>query len=400
VLDQWEEEMIGRPFLRSRVRRLAFLSLLLAVVFAGGRVDRSHALTVPPPKLPSAFADTTSAELATDGEDRLWLLSTGYRKRRFRLSIHRYGSDSWKRLKPPPQAPSGDGPVNVVWKPKTIGPAPCLGFTEARRLTPIITCKGLDRWYPQAVDKLLSPKAKLIELAQIGGQLFALFQVRSSQGDVGVRVIKTSVGGGHWEAAGRMLETGPALARLGGAGTPRAPRVELAVETQGRNPIRYVTELKDNRWVPPSKILKGPGLGPLLSGPVRIGETTLLPVVDAERSPWPFSVYSSTKATAWRTGGALSTGHGNAQGRIDFAAGAVWASWQEHREMQAGGFTAINWVAKMGPNGEPIEKRRLWSGRTVGPGSTQVIAFRGQVLALYMRGGSSGRLVPRIMAIG
>jgi hypothetical protein len=377
------------------------LALLLALATTGLLTAQlTYAGVVTSPKTPRAFADTAYAQLASDGEQHLWLLSAGFRKRQFRLALHERGPGSWRVVAAPPQTPSDAAPVNVASNPRTFEPQPCLGFTDAQTRVPLITCHSKHRWFPQQIRQLLPPRSQLVQLMTIHGRLLALFSARPRQGRSGFKVIQTTAGGGHWESGGPLLRTGPALAQLGSGSQSRGgPWIELAVETQGPRPVRSVVAvMRDGRWHRLGPAVSGVGLGPLVSGPVRNGETIAMPVNDAGRSPWAFSSFSASRGGDWKRV-RLSGGFGNAQGRIDYAAGSAWASWQEDRETGSGGFEAINWVAELGADGEPLEARKLWQGRVVGPGNTQVVEADGQVQALYMRGDRRGRLVPVVVPV-
>jgi hypothetical protein len=351
------------------------------------------------PKAPRAFADTTYAQLATDGEQRLWLLETGYRGGHLRLALHEGGSGAWRPVKPPPQLPSDAAAVKVAAAPGTLTPQPCLAFTEAKTGHPVITCHGLRKWFPQSVGHLVAAGSRLVDLATIRGRLVALFVGRVSRRSSELQVIQTNPGGGHLERAGPPLRIGSVLAQLGDGTHERGdPQVEVAIESQRAKPTRYVMRLENHRWVRGGPVLRGPGLGPLVSGSVRVGPTTYMPVIDAEVEPWTFSVYSSSGGSRWIPG-PPTKGFGDAQGRLDFAAGAIWASWQEDRELKAGGFEAVNRVARLGTGGERLDEQKLWQGRVVGPGNTQVLAFRDQLLTLFMRGGQNGKLVTSVVSL-
>jgi hypothetical protein len=371
---------------------------------AVGSPGRPSKTFVPAPgeATPRAFADATQAQLASDGELGLWLLETGYRRGRLRLALYERESGRWGRMEGPPQRPSGAGVVKVAPAPGTIMPQPCLGFTEAGTGRPLVTCHGLRKWFPWSFEHLVPAGSRLVDLATIRGRLTALFAYRDPRGRHTLAVIRSNPGGGHFDRTGQPLRVGRALAQLGDGTHERGdPAVEIALETQGPRPSRYVERLDRDHWVRVGPVLRGPGLGPLVSGSVRVGERTYMPANDAETSPWDFSAYVSAGGSRWaRSGsGPLSTGLGNAQGRLDFAAGAAWASWQEDRALSSGGFAATIRIARLGPSGEPLEEQKLWQGRVVGPGSTQVIAFEGKLLALYMRGGRQGRLVPTVVPI-
>lgn len=293
---------MGPRILKGAIPPALLASLVALVLSALGASEQARAAVVPPAKTPRAFADATYAQLATDGEQRLWLLEAGYRGHHLALALFQHGFGRWHTMGVPPQMPSDAGPVDVAAAPGTITPEPCLGFTEVRTRRPIITCHGLHRWFPRPFGHLVAPGSRLVQLATSRGRLVALLEQRVSSTKSGFQVIRTNADGQHFERDGRVLWTGAALAQLGDGTHERTdPQVEVAIETQGSaKPSRYVERLQDHRWSRVGAVLRGPGLGPLVSGPVRLGQATYMPVTDAEVEPWTFSAYSSDGGTGAR----------------------------------------------------------------------------------------------------
>jgi hypothetical protein len=113
-------------------------------------------------------------------------------------------------------------------------------------------------------------------------------------------------------------------------------------------------------------------------------------VTQADSTPWSFSVQSARIGASDTKVSHLSSGTGNAQGGLDLADGQVWATWQENDPLKDGRFRTRIYAAELSQTGRVKRKIRLWRGLSIGPGSMQVLSFRDETLALFMRGSSNG----------
>jgi hypothetical protein len=378
-------------------------ALLTAAVLVGGTVAVTScgggalAQGTSLPATPKAFFFDSSAELATDGQRGLWLVMAGYNRHGgdFGAKVFQEQSSGWKMLPSIPQGVSSDGQINIAIEnaATTAKTFPCLAFSERSTRKPVITCWAGRSWQLQHFANLIPHSAQLVQLANVGRQLVALFETRPSPKATRFDVLRQSARG--WEAAGSSIRMSGALAQLGKAASS-SPDLTIGFETQGLTPSRYVLSLTGKHWAQQGPAFKGPGLGPLVSGPVTFAMSTYFPVIDAEAVPWSFSVFALHRGSTWHRAAAepLSKGSGNAQGRIDFAGNTVWASWQQDKEAGGGRFRAQIYAAELNENGAKRRKIRLWQGTSIGPGNTQVVKFRGNLLALYMRSvpGSHGSL--------
>jgi hypothetical protein len=346
---------------------------------------------------PAAFPDEAWAELASDGKDNLWLAVAGYtRDGEFGLRVFEKAGLGWEKLPIPPGRVSGDLPLSIAVASEPEG-SPCLGYSIGSKPAPILVCFDGADWTPLN----LSPPggAHLIQIEARNGDLVALFDKQGPKG-ASYRLMRNT--GAEWVSAPPIFAP-PAIALLAIEGPQEmaASFPQVGFATQARQSQHFVAELRGGGWRKLQPALHGLGTGPLLSGPVLLGDRILYPVNQADTEPWSFSVLTARIGSARANPERLSTGRGNAQGRLDLAGGRVWATWQEHDPLRTGGFQTGIFAAELTPKGKLRRKVRLWRGVSIGPGSTQVVEFEGRTLALYMRGSASGRgLQATVKALG
>jgi hypothetical protein len=362
-------------------------ALALAAILAGCGAGR--AALVPPSAVPKAFADESFAELATDGTDALWLAVSGYRRDgRFGLRVFRDDGAGWAALPAPPGEVSGDLPISIAVRGKGEDAAPCLGYSLGVAQTPALVCFGAGQWRRLDLPSLVG--SQLFQVADEDGKLTALLLRRLGQ-DLRFRLL--SEGDGGWRLS-PSLPAPPATAQLA-IETPRGQAAgwpSLGVTTQGRRTRRYVVELRNGVWRRIGPTVADSELGPTVGGPVVLSGRVLYPVNEADSEPWSFSIETAEVGRRKvREAAHLSSGAGNAQGRLDLAGGRLWATWQEDDPRPDGRFRAGIYAARVSPRGQFRRKVKLWQGISIGPGSTQVVAFRGRLLALFMPASRDGK---------
>jgi hypothetical protein len=359
----------------------AIFALVATFVACGGQDGASAAAGTS--SGPRAFADESYAELATDG-DNLWLAVTGYRRSRaFGLKVFEKEGSEWVELRKPPGEVSGDLPVSlVVTSSDESESVPCLGYSTARKHTPVVACLEDGYWKQKKFP--VRAAANLIQLGAEDPGLNALM----SEGRDTFRLLREV--NGEWVTTPRLPKV-QAIAQLAieGSGDLASPAVGLA--TQRTNAKHLVYELRGESWRRLKPSVDDVGVGPLLGGPVLTEGRVLYPVNQADSQPWSFSVQSARLGSTQPKVHRLSAGAGNAQGQLDLADGRIWASWQEDAPLKDGRFRAAIYAAELSSGGRVKRKVRLWRGMRIGPGSTQVLAFDGKTLALYMRSSSNGR---------
>lgn len=374
---------------RPGVRTAAAFALLavLACALGCGTGDKRQALQSP--SGPRAFADESFAELATDGANDLWMAVAGYRRdRTFGLRVSRRSSSEWAPLPPPPGQASGDLPISVAMSDEESDEVPCVGYSVGRDRKPEIACWLGDSWRSKRLPRL--PSAKLLELGAEGGKLIALVLEQGS-GQVQYRLLRES------ERGWRFGPPTPALSGVAGLAVEPPGRQDrtssaIAVATQTPKSSRFLLGMRRGRWRKVGPAVTGVGMGPMVGGPVVLAGSVLYPVNEADSKPWSFTVYSaSIGAESASRAAKLSVGAGNAQGRLDLAGNEVWATWQEDDPRPDGRFRASIFAARLGPEGDLQRRISLWRGISIGPGSTQVVEFRDEPVALYMRSSTNGR---------
>jgi hypothetical protein len=377
----WRNAGTGAAFVLS----LLLLLVVFAAIVAGCGAEDGNAAGRPSTN-PGAFPDESWAELASDGDDGLWLAVAGYeRNGDFGLRVFRRGAHVWEELPVPPGEVSQDLPIGIA-VPAGSGGAPGLGDSAGPRPAPLVACLDGGGWQPLDLPPLAG--GQLLQISTQDGDLVALV---GEQGPNGSRYRLLRAAGGEW-AQTPPISAPPAIARLAiedpSATASAFPAIGFA--TQGHRSQHFVAELRDGGWRRLKPTLQGVGTGPLVGGPVLLDKRVLYPVNEADAEPWSFSVQTARIGSAEARPERLSTGTGNAQGRVDLIGGRVWATWQEHDPLRDGGFRTAVFAAELTPKGQLRRKVRLWRGVSIGPGSIQVVEYQGRTLALYMRASSDG----------
>ncbi len=363
---------------------LILVVILVAIGAGCGAEDGTAAGR--PASGPAAFADEAWAELASDGREDLWLAVAGYRRSGdFGLRVFRRGAHDWEEQPVPPGQVSQDLPISIAI-PRS-GGAPCLGYSAGSRPAPVVACLDAGSWQPLALPPLRG--GQLVQIATHDGDLVALIDKQEATASSYWLLREI---GGEW-ASTPTISAPAAIAQLaietpheGAAGYPA-----IGFATQGRSSQHFVAELRGGEWRRLQPALKDMGTGPLVGGPVLLGGRILYPVNEADTEPWSFSIHAARIGSTATKPERLSSGPGNAQGRLDLAGGRVWATWQEHDPRKGGGFRAAVFAAELTPKGQLRRKVRLWRGVSIGPGSIQVVEYQGRTLALYMRSSSNGK---------
>lgn len=361
-------------------------AFVLTTVFAG--CGAGSAAPVPPSSVATAFADDSFAELATDGDDALWLAVSGYSSAgRFGLRVFRADREGWVALPPPPGKPSGDLPISIAVRGGGADATPCLGYSLGAAQKPNVVCLTEGEWRRIALPSL--GEARLFQVGEEEGRLTALLLQRVGDS---ARYRLLNEAQDRWNLS-PSIPVPPAIARLAiesSQGWAASPTV--GVTTQGRRPRRYAAELRNGVWHKLGPPVADAELGPTVGGPVVLSGRVLYPVNEADSEPWSFSIHAAGigSATA-REVARLSSGAGNAQGRLDLAGGRLWATWQEDDPRRDGRFRATVYAAELSPRGRVRRKVKLWHGISIGPGSTQVVEFKDRQLALFMPGSSDGK---------
>lgn len=362
----------------------ALLAVLALVALLGGCGGDDGASAAGSAASPEAFADESFAELATDGSEALWLAVAGYeRGGKFGLRVLKRSGDDWQAAPSPPGKVSSDFPISITVAGNET--EPCLGYSVGSARKPVVACLGDGEWGRQDLPAI--PDGQLIQLGAQGGGLLALV---AEKGGRGVRYRVLTQDAGQW-SAGPPVSAPPSVARLAIESQTGAESPAIGLATQGRLAQHSVFELKGGDWKKLRPSLEDVGTGPLVGGPVVLPRRVFYPVTEADSEPWSFSVQSARIGSANTRAVQLSSGEGNSQGHLDLAGGAIWATWQEDRPRKDGRFRARIFAAELSKRGQPRRKLKLWSGLSIGPGSTQVIEFRDELLALYMRSGPDGR---------
>jgi len=352
----------------------AIVVLLLAGVGVGGNARSSGAPAAARaklPPLPRVFEKAYNAHAVGD-RARLWVVASGDPDVDGALSVETLSTDGkqWSRAAGIGRRLDRDAPLSVVMP--TPG-APCVGGTERRR--PYALCREAEQW----TDTQLRVRSgeRLIQLFAAGGILHALLSTPGGRHRVLVRAA------GAWSRLGPALSPKGAIAKAAtGAGA-----VTVAVAQGGRRPSRSVHRLEGGRWRRVGAALQGVGYGPFPGTPSVLGERVLLPVTDAARMPWRFSVFALERGR-WRasTGVGSRTGAGSAQGTIGLAAGAAWAIWQENRQ-RGERFATRMYAQRLGRG---ARSRLLWRGTSLGPSDIEVVDALGGAWGLFMPDSGNG----------
>lgn len=363
---------------------LVLVVILVAIGAGCGAEDGTAAGR--PASGPAAFADESWAEMASDGDEDLWLAVAGYRRSGdFGLRVFRRGAHDWEELPVPPGQISQDLPISIAVPGS--GGAPCLGYSAGSRPAAVVACLDAGSWQPLSLPPLHG--GQLVQVATHDGDLVALVAEQEPETSR-FRLLRNA--GGAWTSTPEFSAPA-AIAQLAieSPDETAADFPAIGVTTQGRSSQHFVAELHGRGWHRLEPALRDLGTGPLVGGPVLLGGRIFYPVNEAGTEPWSFSVQTARVGSTEAKSERLSTDAGNAQGRLDLVGDRVWATWQEHDPRQGGGFEAGVYAAELTPNGRLRRKFRLWRGVSIGPGSIQVVEYQGRTLALYMRSSSNGK---------
>ena len=369
------------------------LLAVLAIFLSGagcGSSDEGPAVQVS--SGPKAFADESYAELATDGKKDLWMAVAGYNRRRdFGLRVFRMQESGWTRLPSPSERVSPDVPISIaVAGGGGVRSMPCLGFSKDPSRLPVVSCWSDGHWSSKAMPRQQS--AQLLQVSGDSGSLVALLLDQPTSRLAKYRVLRFH--SGSWTPEGPPVPATSAVARLAVDLAPDPDSPAIGVTTQSTQAERYVLGLRGKRWQRVGPVVRGLGVGPMVGGPVVTSSSVLFPVTEADVVPWTFSTHSIRMRSSSKIKSSserLSNGAGNAQGRLDVAGGEIWATWQEDQPLRDGRFRVGIFAAQLRADGSARRRFELWRGVSIGPGSTQVVDFRGQRIALYMPSSSDGR---------
>jgi hypothetical protein len=317
------------------------------------------------------FVDVFKADLAGD-ERRLALAVAGQATNQppGDQTVHVYERGRltpWSRA-PGLAEPLGPGsPLSLV----RIRHRTCVGYESVRHAR-VLSCLSHARWRPLPLAGLEPQAGRVVEFFARGGSFVAVLRRRD-------RLLFFRLGTHRWSRIGPALNVTGAIPGVGlGTGNRGPIDVVRVGAVDGR---RSVSSLWRGRWRTDLP-LTGAGAGPVLGGPVRLGTRLYLPVVDATTRPWRMSAYARD-ADGWSlAAGPLNRGAGNAQGLLSLSAGSVWAAWQEHGPMSGGLFRTRIYAQLVAPVVGAV--RRVWAGRSIGPGSVEVVQGAGRRWVLYM----------------
>jgi hypothetical protein len=298
---------------------------------------------------------------------------------------------AWRSFPAPPQKPSGDSPTSIaVAKLDGSNPEPCLGYAAKVSGKPVVTCWVEGTWNDHPARDLRD--ASLLQIASDpSGGLLALFLDHPTSEEATYRLLRLSADG--WADEGPPVAAPSTVARLGINAYGANGQPTIGVTTQATQATRYVLRLVDGRWQKAGPSIHGAGMGPMVGGPVITKGGTLFPVTEATATPWAFSVQPARFESRGPLPEAteLSVGDGHAQGRLDSVGRDVWATWQEDEPLRSGGFQVGIFAAKLHGDGSIDEKVVLWRGKSIGPGSTQIVKFHGREFVLYMPSSANGK---------
>lgn len=334
---------------------------------------------------PGTFKDDFDSRLATDGTN-LWLAVVGMNRSdelRSQVFIRRRGA--WRRLPGQPLSPS-NAPLQLeaLRVPGQKRSVPCLGDSSPEGLARI-RCLEHGRWRSVPIARSLR-RMMLVNLSADGRSMTALFSDLGGKPQaLTARVAKLR--------RGRIVSFGPPIkpgvsgtANLGSkTGSTRSIGIDVAVETFDK---RWVFTLGREGWTR-SRALPDSQIGSQW-GTVRSSKGLFYPVMSVGEDDWPFSIYRGDGAGPWTelVGSPLNVGSGKAQGVLDAVGDRVWAMWQQHGTQREsdGLFPTEMYAGLIGREGEDVERKiQLWKGPTIGPGSLQVLEYRGRPVFMYPR---------------
>lgn len=297
-------------------------------------------------------------------------------------------STSWRRE--PAIAPpiSAAGAVSLAQTTD----APCVGYATAT-LKPYVACLRHGRWSPVAVAQLTDTAGIFNQLVADQGGLLALMRHPRLPQHI---VLRST--GGTWQQLGRPLSSRMAIARLAvNDGTSRTPAI--AMQEVAQPPFtRTLRSYRNGAWQSDGPTLTGLSQGPLTSGPARVGPSSFVTAVEADRPQnWPFSVYTSRGSKPWRAvGGApLNRGTGSAQGNLSTVADEAWVSWQQNASLPNGNFATTVYAARLSAAGTIARKPSIiWRGMSAGPSTTKVVGRGTSRWGLCLGATKSGAATP------
>lgn len=319
--------------------------------------------------------------------DRLWITTTVRRGESTSLESSTFELDEsnhWLPIGSPVPGVSSD---HAIFSAAYQG-APCVahGTTDE----PALRCHQDGQWKYLSSHPGFAPVAFIVGMKAWGNRLCVLAQNRTY-----TSVSLMCHNGESWNRVGAKLNARHSIATLG-TGSRGRLFVELSSQ-QGRKE-RHIYAISPSGRTQKIRRLTPRGFGPVLSGPIEDRNTIMTAVVNTRHNPWSFGIYRFTDR--WRAPRRpLNRGSGNAQGLIAITSRGPRAIWQEHKPLKAGGFDARVYVAEISrATGAATARRRLWAGRSIGPGEANIVEGRGHAWALYLRG-SGASLTPSIESI-
>jgi hypothetical protein len=185
----------------------------------------------------------------------------------------------------------------------------------------------------------------------------------------------------RWAAAAAPLTTSGALVavRAGTAG----PHLLKRAMTHGA-PIT-VYALSRSRWRPVGPPLPTGSPGPVLDGPVEVGSSIAVPVVNARGAKWEFRA-AVLRGKRWHRGPRLDSKTGTVQGTLTALDGQLVALWLQDGRFNGTALKASAFVAPLSARtGAPRRTTSLWSERDIGPGSLHVVRAGRTIWLLSLR---------------
>jgi hypothetical protein len=370
---------------KSASRLLAVLALVgvLAVAAAYPALSGEGQAREPQPvALDGILASVRNAAIEAAPDGSAWLSLVGRRRRGgpLTIAVQRVEADGNRRGSPRLRVnPDDDWPVSLA----VYRNAPCLGFMADRR--PEVRCLRARSW--QRLSPLGSRRRGLVQIRMAGGRLYGLLV----SGSLRRRFQLVRWGDRRWTRVGReIVEGGAALAQLGERRLGQRTVLQLGVTSpanRGRG-RRYVLDWTGQQWQYATPVAPLGELGSQTSGPVSIGERVFFARVNAQATPWwTFTAEVSERGSplAPIVGSPLNEGTGNAQGNLSFAAGSVWAIWQEHRRRPSGLAANVYASPIAGTPARATRPRQIWRASNSPPSDIEVVELGGAPYALFLR---------------
>lgn len=375
------------------------LCALLALSAAVGACGESRAASRPDGPT-GAFRYAMSARAAGDAQ-RLWIHVTGRdradEERLVPLLFERGRSGGWRRLPRPPVRLDVNGGVSVA----AVGGRLCAAYSRLTGST--VLCFDGERWRRLGGERGPVATKLVAQLAEDDGRLVALAQGECKRRACAGRTLSIAYrwDGAAWRQLGDAIGSSAGIAQLGAPEPGQALEMSITETGNVSGSPRTVYRLADGRWKRFGPPLGGHTIGPSVSGPQQIADTTWLAVNEANRDPWRFSVFSRNGADGrWQqySGRPLNVGRGHAQGAIADVGETLWASWSEERPQRGRfPFSEHLYAVPLDPAGSasprPIELR---SGRSIGPPDLQVVCGAGRTWSVYQATTSWGGYDTRV----